>query len=65
VRWLRLGLVAVPVSWLLAGVHASPLAVFLMASLAVVPLAAEMGEATEALAERTGPAVGGLTDRHG
>ena len=56
-RWL---LLALPVSWLLAAVHASPLAVFLVTGLAVVPLAAAMGASTEALAHRTGPAAGGL-----
>src|SRR6266850_578502 len=56
-RWL---LLAVPVSWALAAAHAPPLAVFAAACLAVIPLAAEMGEATEALAERAGPAMGGL-----
>src|SRR6059036_907118 len=57
VRWL---LVAAPASWVLAWLGAPPLAVFVAAGLAVVPPAAEMGEATEVLAARTGPAVGGL-----
>jgi len=59
-RWMRWILVAVPASWVLAWLGASPLAVFLVAALAVVPLAAELGEATDALAARAGPAVGGL-----
>jgi Ca2+:H+ antiporter len=59
-HWLRWLLVALPVSWLLAWLGAPPLAVFVASALAVVPLAAEMGEATEALAARTGPAAGGL-----
>jgi len=37
-----------------------PLAVFITACLAVLPLAGLMGKATEHLAERTGPALGGL-----
>jgi len=57
VRWL---LVAIPVSWVLAWLAAPPLAVFVAAGLAVVPLAAEMGAATEVLAARTGAAAGGL-----
>src|SRR5437773_6032480 len=57
VRWL---LVAIPVSWVLAWLAAPPLAVFVAAGLAVVPLAAELGAATEVLAARTGPAAGGL-----
>ncbi len=56
-RWL---LLAVPASWVLAWLEAPPLAVFLASAIAVVPLAAEMGEATEALAARAGPAAGGL-----
>src|SRR5438094_9382105 len=56
-RWL---LVAVPVSWVLVWLGAPSFAVFLVSGIAVVPLAAEMGEATEALAARTGPAAGGL-----
>lgn len=57
VRWL---LLAVPVSWVLGWLAAPPLAVFLVSGLAVVPLAAEMGEATELLARRAGPALGGF-----
>ncbi len=57
VRWL---LLAVPVSWVLAWLAAPPLAVFLVSGLAVVPLAAEMGEATESLARRAGPTLGGF-----
>jgi Ca2+:H+ antiporter len=56
-RWL---LLALPISWGLALFHGPPLAVFLVSGVGVIPLAAEMGAATEALAHRTGPAVGGL-----
>ena len=56
-RWL---LLALPVSWALALLHGPPVAVFLVSGLSVIPLAAVMGEATEALARRAGPAVGGL-----
>ena len=58
--WARWLLIAIPVSWVLAGLEAPSLAVFIAAGLAVVPLAAEMGAATEALAARCGPATGGL-----
>jgi Ca2+:H+ antiporter len=51
---------AVPLSWVLVQIHATPLAIFSVACLAVLPLAALMGEATEHLAHRTGPAIGGL-----
>jgi Ca2+:H+ antiporter len=56
-RWL---LIAVPLSWVLAWLGAPALAVFIACGIAIVPLAAEMGTATEAVAARTGPAVGGL-----
>lgn len=56
-RWL---LLALPASWVLAWFHAPALAVFLASGLGVVPLAAAMGEATEVLSRRGGPAVGGL-----
>lgn len=59
-RWLYLLLLAVPAALLAEGVHAPPLAVFLLAALALVPLAGLIGTATEALAERVGPKVGGL-----
>src|SRR5438309_11853772 len=58
--WARWLLVAIPVSWALAWLDAPPLGVFIAAGLAVVPLAAEMGAATETLAARCGPATGGL-----
>jgi len=60
VPWVRWLLVAAPVSWALAWLGAPPVAVFLASGIAVVPLAAEMGHATEALAARAGPAAGGL-----
>src|SRR3712207_8962930 len=40
--------------------HAGPVLVFGAAALAVIPTAAVMGEATEAIASRTGPGIGGL-----
>jgi Ca2+:H+ antiporter len=41
-------------------VHGSALAIFITSSLAIIPLAALMGRATEQLAERLGEGVGGL-----
>jgi Ca2+:H+ antiporter len=58
--WLRWLLVALPVSWLLAATGGPPLAVFVVTGVAVIPLAAAMGGATEVLAQRAGPAAGGL-----
>jgi Ca2+:H+ antiporter len=40
--------------------HASPVLVFFAAALGVIPTAALMGTATEELAERTGPGIGGF-----
>jgi Ca2+:H+ antiporter len=53
-------LAAVPLSLGLATAHASPILIFGFACLAVLPLAGYMGEATEHLATRTGPTIGGL-----
>jgi Ca2+:H+ antiporter len=56
--WLLL--LAVPLSVVLRWQGVAPLWVFLTACIGVIPLAGLMGEATEQLAERTGPTVGGL-----
>ncbi len=50
----------IPVAVVLELAHAAPLLVFGAAALAVIPCAAVMGEATEAIAARTGPGIGGL-----
>jgi Ca2+:H+ antiporter len=61
VPWRLLLLLAVPLSIVLERVfHAPALPVFITACLAVLPLAGYMGDATEHLAHRTGPAIGGL-----
>jgi len=56
--WLLL--LAVPLSVVLRWQDVAPLWVFLTACIGVIPLAGLMGQATEQLAERTGPTVGGL-----
>ena len=53
-------LVFVPASFWLGLTHASATAVFVVSCLAVLPLAGFMGEATEHLAHRSSPAIGGL-----
>ena len=58
--WRPLLLLAVPASWAMVYFHAHPGLVFAVACLGVMPLAGYMGEATEHLATRTGPAFGGL-----
>ena len=49
-----------PVAVVLELAHAEPVLVFCAAALAVVPGAGFMGEATEAIAAKTGPGIGGL-----
>jgi Ca2+:H+ antiporter len=52
--------VFIPAAVALALLDASSVLVFSAAALGVVPTAAVMGEATEAIAARTGPGIGGL-----
>ena len=52
--------VFIPAAVALELAHASPVLVFSAAALAVIPCAAIMGEATEAIAAKTGPGIGGL-----
>ena len=61
IPWRALLLLAVPVSIVLGYVlHAPAVWVFATACVGVLPLAGYMGEATEHLAHRTGPTIGGL-----
>ena len=50
----------IPVALALEFAHASDLAIFATAALGIVPTAAVMGKATEELAARSGPGIGGL-----
>jgi Ca2+:H+ antiporter len=52
--------VFIPVAVVLELVHASPSLIFGAAALGVIPCAALMGEATEAIAAKSGPGIGGL-----
>ena len=56
-EWL---LVFVPVAIVLELAHGEPVALFVCCALAILPLAGLIGHATEDLALRTGPQVGGL-----
>jgi len=60
IRWLRVLLLAVPATVALRLAGASPIWLFIASALAIIPLAGLMGEATEQLAERLGPGIGGL-----
>ncbi len=57
VFWLG---VFIPVAIAVELAHADPVIVFGAAALGVIPCAAVMGDATEAIAARTGPGIGGL-----
>ncbi len=59
-RYLRWLLLLIPVAILVELLHGSEVLLFSTSVLAVIPLAGLMGEATEALAEKTGPRLGGL-----
>jgi Ca2+:H+ antiporter len=50
----------IPVAIVLELAHADAVLIFGAAALGVIPCAAVMGEATEAIAARTGPGIGGL-----
>src|SRR3954467_366196 len=54
--------VFIPIAIALELAHAGPVVIFGAAALAVIPCAAVMGEATEAIAARTGPGIGGLVN---
>jgi calcium/proton exchanger cax len=52
----------IPVALALALANASPSLVFVTSALGIVPTAAVMSEATEQLAARSGPGIGGLVN---
>jgi len=60
-RWVwRAGWLLLPVAWLLHQFIHDDAIVFFVACASLIPLAKAMGDATEGLAERMGPAVGSL-----
>ena len=59
-RYLRWLLLFIPVAILIEVLHGSAVLLFAASALAVIPLAGLLGEATEALAEKIGPRLGGL-----
>jgi len=58
--WSGYLLASVPIAIAASLLHALPVLRFLMAAVAIVPLAGLMGRATEQLADRLGPGIGGL-----
>src|SRR5437868_14786509 len=59
-RWLALLLLAAPAAVIARALHASPLVIFVLSALGIVPLAGLIGQATEHLAEHLGQGIGGL-----
>lgn len=59
-RFFAIALILTPAAVAAEWFGASALVVFLLSALALVPIAKYIGDATEELAARTGPAVGGL-----
>lgn len=57
---IRLLLVFIPIAVVAEVLHWPSVVVFITSALAVIPLAGLLGQATEVLAEKTGPRVGGL-----
>ncbi|HEY0023602.1 MAG TPA: calcium/proton exchanger [Longimicrobium sp.] len=58
---LNLLLVFVPIAMIMEWVlHSPPIAIFIVSCLGIIPLAGQMGHATEEIAERVGQGVGGL-----
>ena len=58
--WPYLLVPLIPLAIVLDLVHASPIAIFFVSAGGVIPTAALMGRATEELAGRSGPGIGGL-----
>src|ERR1700742_5262759 len=58
--WPYLLVPLIPVAIVLQFLHADAVAVFAASALGVIPTAALMGRATEELAARSGPGIGGL-----
>ncbi len=59
-RWLFLLILAVPAAIIAESLHTPSLIPFILAGLGLIPLAGIIGLATEVLAERLGPNIGGL-----
>src|SRR5215210_4645980 len=58
--WPYLLVPFIPLAIVLDVAHASPTAIFFVSAAGVIPTAALMGKATEELAARSGPGIGGL-----
>ncbi len=59
-KYLSALLIFVPAAIIAELTHASPIVIFILSALAIVPLSGILGQATEELAGHTGPTAGGL-----
>lgn len=59
-KFLKYLLIFIPISIIAEFMHASPTILFILAALAIIPLAGLMGEATEQISFYTGPKLGGF-----
>jgi len=60
VKFLYALLIFAPIAVVARFLHAPPLVIFLVSAAAIIPLSAVLGAATEAVAEHTSPAIGGV-----
>jgi len=60
IGWINTLLVSIPIASILAWTHTSVTAQFIFSSLAIIPLAGILGDATEVISDRAGPSIGGL-----
>jgi len=58
--WLNVLLVAAPLSWWLDATAAAPMWIFIASAISLIPAAGLIGSATDHLAERAGPTLGGF-----
>lgn len=59
-KFLNIMLIFIPISIIAEIMHLSPIWIFILSALAIIPLAAYIGKSTEAIAVYTGDRVGGL-----
>ncbi len=59
-KFFRFLFIFIPITIVASFMHVSPLMVFLLSAIAIIPLAKYMGEATEELSTHVGQAMGGL-----
>jgi len=59
-KFFKVLLVFIPVTLIVYWMKFSPISLFILSALAIIPLAKYIGEATEELTVHTGPALGGL-----